>query len=156
VVTRLRLALVGLILAGFSAGCVGSPSIRASATPTLSCDETTIRIAGEQLFALFNQRKLDELMVLFLADARTYYVRRGDPVTGDFKESGTAEIRQMISDRMASGEMIQAGAILTVSTGASTIATGTFPDGSSRRLDVKYGYDCRRRGIGQLLITPIG
>ena len=124
--------------------------------PNLSCDETTIRIAGEQFFALFNERKLDELMVLFLADARTYYVRRGDPVTGDFKESGTAEIRQMISDRMASGEMIQAGAILTVSTGASTIATGAFPDGSSRRLDVKYGYDCPRRGIGQLLITPIG
>lgn len=114
------------------------------------------RAAGERFFALFNQRKLDELMTLFLTDARTYYVRRGDPVTSEFKESGTAEIRQMLSERMASGETIQAGTIVTVSSGGSTIATGTFPDGTTRRLDVKYGYDCRRPSIGQLLITPIG
>lgn len=125
-------------------------------TGSVPCDENTIRAAGERFFALFNQRKLDELLALFLPDARTYYVRRGDPVTGDFKESGVAEIRQMLSDRMASGETLQPAAIVTVSSGGSTVATGTFPDGASRRLDVKFGYDCRRPGIGQLLITPLG
>jgi hypothetical protein len=62
----------------------------------------------------------------------------------------------MLADRMASGETLRTSAIVTVSSGGSTIATGTFPDGTTRRLDVKYGYDCRRPGISQLLITPIG
>jgi hypothetical protein len=99
----------------------------ASPNATVRCDESTIRAGGERFFALFNQRRLDELMTLFLTDARTYYVRRGDPVTGEFKESGTAEIRQMLSERIASGETIQTGAIVTVPSGGSTIATGTFP-----------------------------
>jgi hypothetical protein len=152
--------LAGLVVSGIAlaTGCAGAvaPSTRPSVTATALCDERTIRAAGEQFFVLFNQGKLDEVMALFLPDARTYYVRRGDPVTGGFKESGTAEIRQMLSDRMASGEAIQASAIVTVSTGASTTAIGRFPDGTTRRLDVKYGYDCRRLGISQLLITPIG
>ena len=87
---------------------------------------------------LFNERKIEETLALFLPDARTYYVRRGDPLTGDFKETGTAEIRQMLAERIASGETLQPGAIATVSNGGSTTATGTFPDGSTRRLDVKY------------------
>lgn len=154
------MALTAAALYGFTmAGCTGvvvAPSISPSPTATAHCDEGTIRAAGERFFVLFNQRKLDELMTLFLPGARTYYVRRGDPVTGDFKETGAAEIRQMLSDRMASGETIQAGPIATVSSGGSTAATGTFPDGTTRRLDVKYGYDCRRPGVSQLLITPIG
>jgi hypothetical protein len=139
-----------------SCSAVVAPSVRPSATASVHCDAGTIRDAGERFFTLFNQRKLDELMTLFLPDARTYYVRRGDPVTGDFKESGAAEIRQMLADRIASGETLRTSAIVTVSSGGSTIATGTFPDGTTRRLDVKYGYDCRRPGISQLLITPIG
>lgn len=133
---------------------------RSSATQVspsgVTCDASSIRIAGERFFALFNQRKLDDLMTLFLPDALTYYVRRGDPVTSEFKETGTAEIRQMLSERMASGETLQPGPIVTAANGGSTVAVGTFPDGGSRRLDVKYGYDCRRPGIGQLLLTPLG
>lgn len=112
----------------------------------IECDEGTIRAAGEQFFALFNQRKLDELMVLFRPDARTYYVRRGDAVNAGFKESGATEIHQMLSERMASGETIQATVIVTVSSGGSTTATGTFPDGTTRRLDVKYGPTVGVRG----------
>lgn len=139
----------------------GSPNVRGTIVVSGEssegqCDERTIRAAGERFFALFNERKIDELMMLFLPDARTYYVRRGDPVTSEFKESGPVEIRRMLSERMASGETVQPGAILTVASGGSTTGTGTFPDGFSRRLDVKYGYDCRRPGISQLLITPIG
>jgi hypothetical protein len=139
------------------ARCTGevAPSVPPSVTATVQCDENTIRTAGERFFALFNQRRLDDLVALFLPDARTYYVRVGDPVTGEFKESGTAEIREMLADRIASGETLQPSAILTVSTGGSAIVTGMFPDGSTRRLDMKYGYDCRRGGIGQLLMTPI-
>jgi hypothetical protein len=151
----LRLVLAAGILSGALAGCT-DVSVRPSVTASFRCDEATIRAAGEQFFVLFNQRKLDELMTLFRADAQTYYVRRGDPLTGEFKESGTAEIRQMLSERMASGETIQPEAIVTVPTGASTTATGRFPDATSRKLDVKLGYDCRRPGIGQLLITPVG
>lgn len=138
----------------------GSPNVRGTvvvaAGASVQCDEGTIRSAGERFFALFNDRKIDELMTLFQPDARTYYVRRGDPVTGEFKESGLVEIRQMLSERMSSGETVRPGAIVTAANGGSTVAVGTFPDGSSRRLDVKYGFDCRRPGISQLLITPIG
>jgi hypothetical protein len=128
----------------------------ASASDAVQCDANTIRGAGERFFALFNERKLDDVLALFRPDARTYYARRGEPVTSEFKESGLAEIRQMLSERMASGETLQPATIITVSNGGSTVTTGTFPDGSNRRLDVKYGYDCRRPGIGQLLVTPIG
>jgi hypothetical protein len=156
----LRLPLAGVVLFGLAlAGCRGeivAPSVRPSPTATAHCDEDTIRAAGERFFALFNERNIGELMPLFLTDARTYYVRRGEPVTGAFKETGVLEVRQMLSERMTSGETMQASAIVTVSTGGSTTAIGTFPDGTTRRLDVKYGYDCRRLGIGQLLITPIG
>lgn len=157
---NLRSTLAAALLSGFTlAGCLGAvvtPSASPSPKPTARCDEATIRDAGQRFFALFNERKLDELMTLFKNDARTYYVRRGEPVTSEFKESGTAEIRQMLSERMASGETIQAGPIAAVSSGGSTTAIGSFPDGATRRLDVKYGYDCRRPGISQLLITPIG
>jgi hypothetical protein len=138
-----------------------TPSGVTPAAATANCDEDStrsavIRSAGERFFLLFNQRKLDDVMTLFRSDARTYYVRRGEPVTGEFKETGTTEIRQMLSERMASGETLQVGAIATVSSGGSTTGTGTFPDGFSRKLDVKYGFDCRKPGIGQLLITPVG
>ncbi len=95
-------------------------------------------------------------MALFVTDARTYHTARGEPVTNEFKESGTTQIRQMLSERMASGERLRFGAIVTVSNGGSAVGTGTFPDGTGRRLDVKDAVDRRRPGIGLLLIAPIG
>jgi hypothetical protein len=151
--------LAAALLASMVLSCTPSGVTPVAATP--NCDQDTtrsavIRSAGERFFLLFNQRKLDDVMMLFRSDARTYYARRGEPVTGEFKETGTTQIRQMLSERMASGEMLQVGSIVTVSSGGSTTGTGTFPDGFSRKLDVKYGFDCRAPGFSQLLITPTG
>jgi len=60
----------------------------------------------------------------------------------------------MLSERMASGESLQPGPIVALPSGGSTLATGTCPDGSSRKLEANYGYDCRRPGIAQLLVIP--
>lgn len=121
----------------------------------LGCDDPEqVKPAIERFLALFNERRLEELVDLFLPDARTYYVARGAPVTNDFKEQGRAEIRQMLSERMQAGEVLVS--VDRRDGGYGYPLVGRFPDGTERQLGMKFVYACRARppGIQQLLIIP--
>lgn len=102
------------------------PTREPSATPG-GCQRAVI----SKFVELFNARALDALAVAFVDDARTYYQRRGEPTTNEFKEFGRPSIIAMLSVRMADGE------VLTYDP-ATDVLRGRFPDGAERRFATKF------------------
>jgi hypothetical protein len=107
------------------------------------------------------------LTALFTVDARTYWLRRGDPVTNEFKEEGRDMVGQMLEVRMADGEVLASDRLdpdpspkmhYADGTGQWLVSPriaglrGTFPDGAVRTLGAKFVYACAQHGIVQLLI----
>jgi hypothetical protein len=111
------------------------------------------------------------LTALFAVNARTYWSRRGDPVTDNFKEAGREMIRAMLAVRMGDGEVLTYDRVDPDPSPTMAYADGTgqwivsprfvglrgsFPDGAVRMLGTKFVYACGQRGILQLLILAAG
>jgi len=62
--------------------------------------------AAKQFVLRFNAHDLSGVAGLFAVDARTYWARRGEPVTNGFKEGGREMIRAMLEARMSDGEIL--------------------------------------------------
>ena len=111
------------------------------------------------------------MTALFTVDARTYWLRRDDPVTNDFKEAGREMIRAMLAVRMGDGEVLAYDRVDPDPSPQMAYADGTgqwivsprfvglrgsFPDSATRMLGTKFVYACGQRGILQLLILAAG
>ena len=117
-----------------------------------------------------NTRDLARLTSLFTVDARTLWIRRGEPVTSDgFKESGREMIGAMLQARSADGEVLAYDRIdpdpsprMQYAEGTGQLfasprfagSRGTFPDGLVRALSTKFVFACGQHGIVQLVIAP--
>jgi hypothetical protein len=135
------------------------------------CERESLQAAGD-FVGRFNSRDLVGLTILFAVDARTLWVRRGEPVTSDgFKESGREMIRGMVQARISDGEVLAYDRIdpdpspkMQYADGVGQLFTsprfvgsrGTFPDGVVRMLSTKFVYACGQHGIVQLVIAPSG
>jgi hypothetical protein len=111
------------------------------------------------------------MTALFTVDARTYWLRRGDPATNEFKETGRAMIGAMLAVRMGDGEVLAYDRVdpdpspkigYADGTGQWIVSPrfvglrGSFPDHATRMLGTKFVYACSQQGILQLLILTTG
>ena len=135
------------------------------------CERESLQAAGD-FVGRFNTGDLVGLTFLFTVDARTLWVRRGEPVTSDgFKESGREMIRGMLQARISDGEVLAYDRIdpdpspkMQYADGVGQLfasprfvgSRGTFPDGVVRMLSTKFVYACGQHGIVQLVIAPSG
>ena len=98
----------------------------------------------------FNARDLAGLTSLFTVDARTLWVRRGEPVTSDGEVLAYDRIERDPSPTMqyaeGTGQLFAAPRFVG--------SRGMFPDGVVRGLSTKFVYSCGQRGIVQLDIAP--
>jgi hypothetical protein len=127
--------------------------------------------AADDFVGRFNRRDLAGLTALFTVDARTYWLRRGDPVTNEFKEGGREMIGRMLAVRMTDGEVLAFDRVDPDPSPEMEYAEGkgqwyvsprivglrgTFPDGAVRTLGTKFVYACGQHGIVALLILASG
>ena len=147
----------------------GSPTD--SAASLAACQRESLETAGD-FVGRFNIRDLAGLTSLFTVDARTLWVRRGEPATSDgFKEKGREMIGGMLQARISDGEVLAYDRIdrdpsptMQYAEGTGQLfaaprfvgARGTFPDGVVRALSTKFVYACGQHGIVQLVIAPTG
>jgi len=112
------------------------------------------------------------LTSLFTVDARTLWIRRGEPVTSNgFNENGREMIGLMLQARSSDGEVLAYDRIdpdpaprMQSADGTGQLfasprflgSRGTFPDGLVRPLSAKFVYACGQHGIVQLVIGPSG
>jgi hypothetical protein len=136
-----------------------------------ACERESLQAAGD-FVGRFDTRDLAGLTSLFTVDARTLWVRRGEPVTSEgFKESGGEMIARMLQTRISDGEMLGYDRIdpdpspkMRYAEGTGQLfasprfigSRGTFPDGVVRALYTKFVYACGQHGIVQLVIAPSG
>jgi hypothetical protein len=135
------------------------------------CEHESLQAAGD-FIARFNSRDIAGLTSLFTVDARTLWVRRGEPVTPDgFKENGREMVNAMLRTRISDGEVLGYDRIdpdpaprMQYAEGSGQLfagprivgARGSFPDGVVRVLSTKFVYACGQHGIVQLVIAPSG
>jgi hypothetical protein len=159
-------------------GCEANPAVPSSTThseaastesSTAACERESLQAAGD-FVSRFNSRDLAGLTSLFTVDARTLWVRRGEPVTSDgFKETGREMIGGMLRTRISDGEMLSYDRIdpdpsptMQYADGAGQLfaaprfvgSRGTFPDRFVRPLTTKFVYACGQHEIVQLVIAP--
>ncbi len=171
----MRALLLGLLLVfGCSPGPAApssTPSDVAStaAATVAACQRESLQAASD-FVGRFNTRDLARLTSLFTVDARTLWIRRGEPVTSDgFKESGREMIGAMLQARSADGEVLAYDRIdpdpsprMQYAEGTGQLfasprfagSRGTFPDGLVRALSTKFVFACGQHGIVQLVIAP--
>lgn len=129
-------------------------------------------VAASDFVGRFNARDLAGLTSLFTVDARTLWVRRGEPASSDgFHETGREMIGGMLQARIADGEMLAYDRIdpdpsprMQYAEGTGQLmgsprfvgSRGTFPDGAVRALSTKFVYACGQHGIVQMVIAPVG
>ncbi len=150
---------------------IATPAVTAVRTTSPAACNALAMDAAKQFVLRFNAHDLSGVAGLFAVDARTYWARRGEPVTNGFKEGGREMIRAMLEARMSDGEILAFDRIdpdpspaIMYADGAGHFAPipriiglrGTFPDGATRALGTKFVYDCAQSGIVQLLILPSG
>jgi len=142
-----------------------------AAASLAACERESLQVAGD-FVDRFNTRDLAGLTTLFTIDARTLWIRRGEPVTSNgFNETGREMIGDMLRARIADGEMLGYDRIdpdpsprIQNAEGTGQLwaaprfvgSRGTFPDGSMRALSTKFVYACGQHGIVQLVIAPTG
>jgi hypothetical protein len=168
----MRPLLLGSVLLFACAQGPGAPaSIAPPTAPAAPCEQESLQAAAD-FVGRFNTRDLGGLTSLFTIDARTLWVRRGEPVTSDgFKENGREMINKMLQTRIADGEMLGYDRIdrdpspqMHYAEGTGQLfssprfvgSRGTFPDGVVRVLSTKFVYACGQHGIVQLVIAPSG
>jgi hypothetical protein len=176
---HVRALLLGSVLLFACAPGAAAPSSKPSdvastapdAASLTACERESLQAAGD-FVGRFNTRDLGGLTSLFTVDARTLWVRRGEPVTSDgFKESGREMIGRMLQTRISDGEVLAYERIdqdpsprMQYAEGTGQLfasprfvgARGTFPDGVVRLLSTKFVYACGQHGIVQLVIAPSG
>lgn len=175
---RALLLLGSLLLFSCSANPAAPSSTTSDAASTDSpnasiaaCQRESLQAAAD-FVGRFNTRDLAGLTSLFTVDARTLWVRRGEPVTSDgFKETGRDMIGSMLRTRISDDELLgydridpdpSPGIQYAAGTGQLFAAPrfvgsrGTFPDGVVRPLSTKFVYACGQHGIVQLVIAPSG
>ena len=172
----MRALLLGsLLLFGCSTGPAAPSSTPsdvapASAAAALAACQRESQQAASDFVARFNARDLAGLTSLFTVDARTLWIRRGEPVTSNgFNENGREMIGVMLQGRSADGEVLAYDRIdpdpspkMQYAEGTGQLfasprfagSRGTFPDGLVRALSTKFVYACGQHGIVQLVIAP--
>jgi hypothetical protein len=169
--------LLGSVLVFGCAPAPGAPSSTPSdaastasaAASIAACEGESVRAASD-FVGRFNARDLAGSTSLFTVDARTLWVRRGEPVSSDgFKESGREMIGSMLQVRISDGEVLGYDRIdpdpsprIQYADGTGQLfasprfvgSRGTFPDGIVRTLSTKFVYACGQHGIVQLVIAP--
>jgi hypothetical protein len=134
------------------------------------CERESLQAAGD-FITRFNTRDFVGLTSLFTVDARTLWVRRGEPVTSDgFKENGREMVAAMLRTRITDGEVLGYDRIdpdpaptMHYAEGTGQLfagprfigSRGSFPDGTVRALSTKFVYACGQHGIVQLVIAPL-
>jgi len=168
------LLLGSLLVFGCSPGPAAPSSTPFDVASTASaavvaCQRESLQAASD-FVGRFNTRDLAHLTSLFTVDARTLWIRRGEPMTSDgFKESGREMIGVMLQTRISDGEVLSYDRIdpdpspkMQYAEGTGQLfasprfagSRGTFPDGLVRPLSTKLVYACGQHGIVQLVIAP--
>lgn len=157
-----------LVLVVSLAAC-SQPSLPA-ATPSATADvraaaencKAETRSAISAFFRLFNSRQIDSLASRFADDANLNFTGRGEAVQFGWMADNRAAVEQLLRLRADAQETLvfsEADILLPYDGtlgGSVSNLKGLFPDGFSRRLDAKFGYDCDRRQFTQVLITTLG